>query len=99
MAGSADREPRTLLEHLLWQHDRTYEELANDFLVTAEATGERATITARHLGRLARGERSGASTTPATRRLLQKMFNRSIDELLGPWEAPSPPDVLSPVVA
>jgi hypothetical protein len=96
MAGSAEREPRTILEHLLWQQDRTYEELVTDFLGVARSAGESATISARHLARLARGERSGAGTNPATRRVLQRMFGRPVDELLQPWAPSTDLDVLSP---
>jgi hypothetical protein len=86
------RRPRTVLEYLLWQQDRTYEEIAADFNALAVGAGERATISARHLRRLASGERSG--TTPVTRRILQAMFGRPIDELLHPptgVDAPSRP--------
>ncbi len=85
MAGREDREPRTVLEHLMWQQDRTYEEAAAQFIATARAMNERATISARHLARLARGERESARTTPATRRVLQRMFGRHADDLLRPW--------------
>lgn len=83
MAGRQDIQPRTVLEQLLRQQDRTYEELAEDFGVLARRLGERGmSISARHLRRLASGERTG--TTPATRRVLQAMFNRPVDELLQP---------------
>jgi len=85
-----------MLEHLLLQQDRTYEEAAKDFLVLARSLGESATISSRHLARLARGERSGAGTNPATRRVLQKMFDRTIDELLRPWASSTDLDVLTP---
>src|SRR6266536_650128 len=75
------REPRTLLEHLIQQRDRTYEELAAEFC----KLDERAAISPRHLGRLARGERDMAGTTPATRRALQAMFGMSVEDLLRPW--------------
>lgn len=81
------RAPRTVFEELLRQSDRTYEEVALDFEATARQLGERGvSISARHLRRLASGECTG--TTPATRRVLQAMFDRRIDELLQPW----PPD-------
>lgn len=96
MAGPADQEPRTLLEHLLWQLDRTYAEAADDFLALARKIGEPATISPRHLGRLARGERGGSGTNPATRRVLQQMFGRTIDDLLQPWASTTELDVLSP---
>jgi hypothetical protein len=76
-------EPRTALEEAIWQMDRTYEETADDFCALARNLGESATISPRHLRRLASGERSG--TTPATRRVLQVMFGRSIRELLVPY--------------
>ncbi|KAB1152981.1 hypothetical protein F6X68_15365 [Micromonospora sp. AMSO12t] len=75
------REPRTVLEHLIQQSDRTYEELADEF----SRMDPRAAISARHLGRLARGERDLASSTPATRRALQAMFGKPVDELQRPW--------------
>jgi hypothetical protein len=71
MANRAS-EPRTVLEYLVRQRDRTYEELIDDFDLTAREMKERATLTTRHLRRLASGERSG--TTPVTRRVLQQMF-------------------------
>jgi hypothetical protein len=85
MAGTPGRgpdRPRTLLEHLLRQQARTYDEIAADFNALAAEAGERATISARHLRRLASGERTG--TTPVTRRVLQTMFGRPLDELLHP---------------
>jgi hypothetical protein len=76
-------QPRTVLEYLVWQRDRTYEELTNDFHLMAGEMKERATLSARHLRRLASGERSG--TTPVTRRVLQRMFGQPVDQLLRPW--------------
>jgi len=81
----AQRPPRTVLEHLIQQRDRTYEELADEF----SRYDVHAAISARHLGRLARGERSTAGTTPATRRALQAMFGLPADDLLRSW-APDP---------
>jgi tetratricopeptide (TPR) repeat protein len=75
------REPRTVLEHMIQQRDRTYEELADEFA----KLDEQATISARHLGRLARGERGMAGTNPATRRALQAMFAAPAEDLLKPW--------------
>jgi len=82
MANRAS-EPRTVLEYLVRQRDRTYEELIDDFDLTAREMKERATLTSRHLRRLASGERSG--TTPVTRRVLQQMFGQPADQLLRPW--------------
>ncbi|WP_245922775.1 XRE family transcriptional regulator [Paractinoplanes atraurantiacus] len=59
--------------------------MAADF----ERLDERATISARHLARLARGERGTAGATPATRRALQALFGVPLDELLRPW-VPTP---------
>lgn len=74
------REPRTVLEMVIWQQDHTYDELVEKFDQTARDLGESATISARHLRRLASGERSG--TTPVTRRVLQQLFGRPVDQLL-----------------
>src|SRR5689334_22536647 len=64
--------PRTVLEHILWGEDYSYEEIAARFDLVASELGERASITGRHLRRLASGERTGAN--PVTRRVLQAMF-------------------------
>lgn len=77
------REPRTVLEFLIWEQDRTYEELVAEFDRKARSLGERATISVRHLRRLASGERDG--TTPMTRRVLQALFGEPVDQLLKPW--------------
>lgn len=82
MASRAS-EPRTVLEYLVWQRDRTYEELTSDFHLMAGEMNERATLSPRHLRRLASGERSG--TTPVTRRVLQRMFGQPVEQLLRPW--------------
>jgi hypothetical protein len=72
-----------VLEDLLRRRDQTYEEVADEFGQLAERLGERATISARHLRRLARGERTDC--TPVTRRVLQALFDRPLPELLRPW--------------
>ena len=74
-------EPRTVLEYLIQQRNRTYEEMVAEF----DRLEERATISARHLGRLARGERGSTGATPATRRALQSMFGMPLDDLLRPY--------------
>jgi hypothetical protein len=84
MAGRTDAgEPQTVLEYLLWQRDQTYEELASEFVNLAQNIGERATISPRHLRRLAKGER--VNCTPVTRRVLQAMFGQPLPDLLCPW--------------
>jgi hypothetical protein len=77
------RQPRTVLEFLIWEQDRTYDELASDFDRQARELGEDATISSRHLRRLASGERDG--TTPVTRRVLQHVFGHPVDQLLTSW--------------
>jgi hypothetical protein len=82
--GRHGRDPRTVLEFLIWQRDNTYEELVAEFTRHAGDLRERATMSDRHLRRLASGQRAG--TTPVTRRVLQKMFGHPIDQLLSPWD-------------
>lgn len=95
MAGRDSQDPRTVLEQLLRAQDRTYEEIAADFDKKARQLDERGvSITARHLRRLASGERVG--TTPATRRVLQAMFGKPIGELLKAWD---PDDATVPAAA
>ncbi|WFE29850.1 hypothetical protein O7623_11995 [Solwaraspora sp. WMMD791] len=88
------REPRTVLEYLIQHSDRTYEELADEFT----RHDPHAVISARHLARLARGERDLTGANPATRRALQAMFGRPVDELQRPWTGnhPVPPAQRTP---
>ncbi|MGH3899539.1 MAG: hypothetical protein ACRDTA_15115 [Pseudonocardiaceae bacterium] len=78
--------PRTLLEALVRQRQLSWDEAA-DFVVKTARKHEDIgiSLSGRHLGRLARGERSGNRPNPATRRALQYTFNRPVDELLGPY--------------
>lgn len=73
-------EPRTLLAALIQQSDRTLGEWAQ---ALAEAE-DGATISARHLGRLARAERGGTGQHPATRRALAAVFGHPVATLLAP---------------
>lgn len=83
MAGKpGEVPPRTQLEYLLWQRDQTYDEVVAEFTKLARTLGEPATLTSRHLRRLASGERHGV--TPVTRRVLQVMFGRPAEDLLTP---------------
>jgi hypothetical protein len=85
VAGRESHQPRTVLEFLLRQQDRTYEEVAEEFVKVARRLDERGVaISTRHLRRLASGERAG--TNPATRRVLQAMFGRPAQELLQPYD-------------
>ena len=87
-------QPRTLLEHLIRTGDHTYAETVREFERTSGELGESATITTRHLHRLASGDRS--RTTPATRRVLQSMYGRPIEALLGPWQPEISPTPTTP---
>ena len=69
--------PKTVLAHLIQRRNQTYSEIVAEFV---ELGG---TITERHLRRLASGERAG--TTPQTRRTLQRMFGKPVEELLSPY--------------
>jgi hypothetical protein len=78
------REPRTLLEQLVWKREQTYEEQVKAFLRLASELGEPATLTVRHLQRLAAGQRSADRANPSTRRVMRRMYGHTLDELLGP---------------
>lgn len=89
MAGGAARhgDPRTVLEAEIRRRDQTYDEVTAAFIAKARALRESATISSRHLRRLASGERVG--TNPATRRVLAALFDRPAADLLSAW-APQP---------
>ncbi len=78
--------PRTLLEAIIRQRQVSLQEAA-DLVAETTRAHEKAvvSISRRHLGRLARGERAGTWPNPATRRALQHTFGRPIDELLAPY--------------
>jgi hypothetical protein len=76
--------PRTLLEQLIRQSEATYEEHVRAFERQAQDLEEPATLTLRHLQRLAAGERSGDRANPSTRRVMRALFGHSLDELLQP---------------
>jgi len=82
--------PKTVLAHLIRRRNQTYSEIVAEFV---ELGG---TITERHLRRLASGERAG--TTPQTRRTLQRMFGKPIEELLAPY-VPEPAAQVVPAPA
>ncbi|CUU55225.1 hypothetical protein Ga0074812_104306 [Parafrankia irregularis] len=84
MTGRENRPSRTVLENILRQYDRTYEEIAKDFEQLAVRLNERGvTISAQHLRRLASGDREMAS--PATKRVLEAFFGMPARDLLAPW--------------
>lgn len=82
--------PRTVLGYLIQTRNQTYAEIVAEFV---ELGG---TITERHLRRLASGERVG--TTPQTRRTLQRLFGKPVEELLAPYR-PEQPSADLPVTA
>ena len=77
-------QPATLLHWLIIQRDWTIEDAAREFEVTAKNAGISATMSPRHLGRMARVETAGRSPSAPTRRVLRLLFDRSVDELLSP---------------
>jgi len=77
--------PRTLLERLIQESDRTLEETCEDFERCARETNERgATLSVRQLGRWMAGQVDNAR--PASRRVARHLWGRSFKELLGPPE-------------
>lgn len=83
---AAPGEPRTLLEALIRQRQLSWDEAADLVAKTAREHEDTCiSLSGRHLGRLARSERSGNRPNHATRRALQYTFNRPVDQLLGPY--------------
>lgn len=78
------RAPRTLLEKLIKERDETYEEQVRAFERLARQLGESATMSVRHLQRLASGERSATHATPTTRRVMRQLYGHGLDDLLAP---------------
>jgi hypothetical protein len=86
-----------LLEALIRQRQLSWDEAADLVVKTARKHEDiGVSLSGRHLGRLARGERSGIRPNPATRRALQYTFNRPTDELLGPYTLGELPAVGEP---
>lgn len=89
--------PRTLLEAIIRQRQLSWDEAANLIVMAAkEHEHVSISISGRHLGRLARNERSGSRPNPATRRALQYAFGRPVGELLAPYR---PDDLLTTAAA
>lgn len=78
------RVARTMLEQRIWAREATYEEQVTEFMTLARQLKEPATMSVRHLQRLAAGQRSGDRASPSTRRVMRKMYGAPLDELLGP---------------
>lgn len=83
-------QPRTLLERLIQQNERTLEETCRDFEQCARLSRERATLSVRQLGRWMAGGVDNAR--PASRRTARQFWGHSFKQLLGP------PDVSVQVV-
>lgn len=77
---------RTVLERMIWERRQSLEEFAEWAEVFAREHGEVGTIGVRHLQRLVSGRGPGGrplgTVRPATARLLERIFEMSIDELL-----------------
>jgi hypothetical protein len=78
--------PRTLLERLVQDSDRTAEEVCQDFEACARQRQERATLSVRQLGRWMAGD--VGSARPSARRVAQALWGHSFKELLGPPTVP-----------
>lgn len=80
------RPPRTVLEQMIRERRQTLEEFARFAEQFAVEHGEPGTLSARHLQRLASGRRPDgrpiSQVRPATARLLERIFDTSINELL-----------------
>ncbi|TCP52062.1 hypothetical protein EV191_106226 [Tamaricihabitans halophyticus] len=87
MPQQGSRRPaRTLLEAKIRDRQQTQEEFVEYAETFAREHGEPGTLSLRHLGRLISGKASGPPL-PTTGRLLERIFDVPIDELLG---APNP---------
>ena len=87
---------RTVLEQHIKERRQTLEEFVEYAEVFAREHKESGTLSLRHLqrlvaGRSAKGQPLG-TPRPATVRLLESIFDRSIDELLAPPEQSNPAD-------
>ncbi|GAB2787348.1 hypothetical protein [Amycolatopsis magusensis] len=80
------REPRTLLEQLIWERNQTLAEFVEWAEEFARRHNEPGTLSERHLKRLIAGHKSDGTRTgrprAATSRLLEKIFGYSADRLL-----------------
>jgi hypothetical protein len=100
---------RTVLEQKIRERRQTIEEFAEFAATFAREHGEPGTVSVRHLQRLASGRGPGGrplgEVRPATARLLERIFETSVDELLAappageddsrwtPQRAPSAPEL------
>lgn len=88
--------PRTVFEAELRRRAQTAEEFSEYAETYARAHGIPATLSPRHVQRLAAGKGPHGQPLgplrPGTRRLLAAMFGRPISELLAPTNGPAPAD-------
>ncbi len=86
--SATDRPPRTELERLIRDRRQTLEEFGRQADKYAVRHGLKATLSPRHLQRLASVQRADGRplgpVRPATRKLLEMLLGRPIEELLGP---------------
>lgn len=88
--GSAEdsaKQPRTLLEQLIHAREATYDEQVREFAKIANQLKEPATLSVRHLQRLAHGERTGDRAAPSTRRVMRQLYGYPFEDLVGPPDA------------
>ncbi|MFC3898568.1 transcriptional regulator [Lentzea rhizosphaerae] len=84
---------RTVLEQKIWERHQTFQEFVDFAEVFAREHNEPATIGLRHLQRLAAGRKPsgeplGPTVRPVTARLLERIFDLRIDDLLSPPKLP-----------
>lgn len=93
-SDAATRTFRTLLEQMIWERRQTLQEFIDYAEVFAREHSEPGTIGVRHLQRLIAGRRPNGEplrpVQPVTARLLERIFDVSIDDLLA---EPRPPEV------
>lgn len=89
--GKRSALPRTVLDARIRERNMTLDEFAEYAARFAHDHGETGTISVRHLQRLTAGPISGSAPQPtprpATRRLLEHIFDTPFSELLGPPHA------------
>jgi hypothetical protein len=85
-SDAATRTFRTLLEQMIWERRQTLQEFVDYAEVFAREHSEPGTIGVRHLQRLIAGRRPNGEplrpVQPVTARLLERIFDVSIDDLL-----------------
>jgi 8-oxo-dGTP pyrophosphatase MutT (NUDIX family) len=80
--------PRTLLEQRIRDRRLTFEEFVAFVEKFARENGEDGTLSLRHLQRLVTGTTAASRLRPATARLLERILDENIQELLTPAMVP-----------